>query len=123
MSVLSQSQPEDLLHRLRRVLSLLHLDCECRETLDGALDRFSGLESRRQLKTALAQARRHRDWISAQLGFLADLDDITEQESDDSVFEEMAMLFDEISTAATRAAKAIRVASTGESGVVAFPVE
>lgn len=112
MPVLSPSQPEDLFHRLRRVLSLLHLDCECRETLDGVLDRFSSLELRRQLKTALGHARGQRDWISAQLDFLADLDEITEQEADDSVFEEMAMLFDEIRVAATSAAKAIRQAVT-----------
>ncbi len=115
MPVHSPSQPEDLFHRLRRILSSLHLDCECRETLDGALDRFSSLESRRQLKCALAQARRQRDWISAQVGFLDDLNDISEHEADESVFEEMAMLFDEISAAAMSAAKSIRGAAAVES--------
>lgn len=111
MPVHLPSQSEDLFHRLRRILSSLHLDCECRERLDGALDRFSSLESRRQLKSALGQARRQRDWILAQLEFLADLDDITECEADESVFEEMAMLFDEVSAAARSAAKAIRRAA------------
>lgn len=109
MPVLSlTTPPEDLFHRLRRILSSLHMRCECRETLDGVLDRFSDLERKRELRRALADARRRRDWIAAQLSFLADLDDITEHETDESVFEEMAMLFDEISAAATDAAKAIR---------------
>ncbi|CAN1724869.1 conserved protein of unknown function [Hyphomicrobium sp. 1Nfss2.1] len=115
MRARSTNQPGDLLNRLRRILSSLHLDCECRETLDGALDRFSNFESRRELRDALAQGRRQRDWIYAQLGFLADLDDITEFEADESVFEEMAMLFDEVGAAARGAAKSIRQAATAKA--------
>lgn len=114
MPVLFQTtRPEDLFHRLRRILSSLHMRCECREALDGVLDRFSDLEHKRELRGALVEARRRRDWIAAQLGFLSDLDDISEHETDDSVFEEMAMLFDEIGAAATSAAKAIRAAASG----------
>jgi hypothetical protein len=92
----------DLVSRLRRDLSMVEIDCACRTTLDSALNRFSALEHRRRLLAALADARRHRDWIAAQLGFLAELDDITECESDSTVFEEMALLFDEIAAAAAR---------------------
>jgi hypothetical protein len=99
---------KDVVNRLRRILSSVQLDCECRATLDVALDRFSSIEGRRQLRSALAEARRQREWIAAQLDFLADLDEITEQEADDSVYGEMAGIFDEIAAAAERAASVLR---------------
>jgi hypothetical protein len=99
-------KPLDLVHRLRRVLTSVQLDCQCRTMLDGALDRFSKLESREGLHSA----RRQRDWISGQLSYLADLDEISELESDHTVFEELARLFDEIGLAAAEAARAIREA-------------
>ena len=99
---------DDYISRLRRDLSRIEIDGASRTTLDGALTRLSALEQRRRLSAALADARRHRDWIAAQLAFLAELDDITERESDTTVFEEMAVLFDEILAAAAAAALAIR---------------
>jgi hypothetical protein len=101
----------DLVSRLRRDLSAIEIDCACRTTLDSALDRFSAHEQRRRLHRGLDDARRHRDWIAAQLAFLAELDEITERESDGTVFEEMALLFDEIGAAAGAAALAIREAA------------
>jgi hypothetical protein len=99
---------DDFISRLRRDLSAVEIDRASRTTLDGALSRFSALERRRRLRAALADARRQRDWIAAQLAFLAELDDITECESDNTVFEEMALLFAEIAAAARAAALAIR---------------
>ncbi len=102
------TQATDLVSRLQRVLLAVDLDCSCRTRLDGALNRFSSLEYRRQIRKALAAAREHKDQIIARLAFLAELDEITESESDQTVFEEMALLFDEISIAAAEAAVAIR---------------
>jgi hypothetical protein len=102
----------DLVSRLRRDLSTIEIDRACRTTLDSALNRFSAIEDRRRLHAALADARRHRDWIADQLVFLAELDDITERETDRTVFEEMALLFDEIVAAAGAAALAIREGTT-----------
>ena len=98
--------------RLRRLLSAVDLDCECRATLHGALDRFTALEYRRQMRRALAEARENKDQIIARLAFLAEIDEITEHELDRTVFAEVAALFDEIGTAAVDAAKAIRAASS-----------
>jgi len=106
------SHPEQVFHRLRRVLSSLYQHCECGEKINGALDRFEDLEQMRALRAALEEARRQRDWIGAQLSFLSDLDDINEHEADQTVFEEMAMLFDEVTEAAARAAKIIRTAAS-----------
>jgi len=110
------SHPEHVFHRLRRVLSSLYQHCDCREKISGALDRFEDLEQMRELRAALAEARRQRDWIGAQLSFLAELDDINEHETDKTVFEEMAMLFDEVADAATRAAKMVRTAASDVDG-------
>lgn len=64
----------DLVSRLRREPPTIEIDRAGRTTLDSALNRFSALEPPRRLRTALADARRHRDWIAAQLAFLAELD-------------------------------------------------
>ncbi len=100
----------DCADRLRRILSSVHLECACQSTLHGALQRFSDLECRRRLRSALAEARRRREWIAAQLEFLAEIDEITESEPDESVFDEVAALFDEVGTAARSAAQSLREA-------------
>ncbi len=102
------SETNDLVLRLRRVLSGVDLDCQCRVTLEGALNRFTALEYRRHVRKALAGAREQRDQIVARLAFLAEIDELTEQEPDRSVFAEVAMLFDEIGAAASEASMAIR---------------
>ena len=104
----SSSDADDLVSRLRRVLSAVDLNCRCRARLEGALDRFTALEYRRQARKGIADAREHRDQIIARLAFLAEIDELTEQEPDNTVFGEIATLFDEIAAAAAVAAKAIR---------------
>ena len=108
------TQTTDLVSRLRRVLAAVDLDCGCRTTLEGALIRFTSLEYRRQMRKAIATARDQKDQIIARLAFLAELDEITIRESDQTVFEEMALLFDEIGASAAEAAKAIRFASPAQ---------
>ncbi|MCR4265249.1 hypothetical protein [Nitratireductor sp. ZSWI3] len=102
------SNPPDLAVRLRRLLASADLDCRCRTRLDDALDRFTALERRQALRRSLRNARRQRDWIAAQLAALAELDQITEQESDHTVFDEMALLFQEIAAEAVAAAMDLR---------------
>jgi len=98
----------ELIVRLRRVLRPEGLDCACRETLDGALDRFDQLERRREARRRLTDARDHKIRIEALLSFLTDLDTLTEAETDRSVFEEMALLFVEITRSADAAVSALR---------------
>ena len=112
------SRRTDVASRLRRVLSSVDLDCRCRTELDEALDRFSALESRHQLRNGLREARHRRDWIVAQLSFLAEIDEITDRESDPTVFIEMALLFDEIASQAVEAARLLRdTAASSTDGV------
>ena len=98
----------DLIGRLRRVLQPEGLDCACRETLDGALERFDQLERRREARRRLTDARDHKLRIEALLSFLRDLDTLTETESDRGVFEEMALLLVEIARSAEAGAAALR---------------
>jgi hypothetical protein len=97
-----------LMERLRHVLLFSDLDCRCRDTLASALDRFSTLERRRLSRRGLAQARDHKDRITALLSLLSELDQVTEGEPDRSVFEEMALLFVEIANSAQAGAIALR---------------
>ena len=98
----------ELIVRLRRVLQPEGLDCACRETLDGALDRFDQLERRREARRRLTDARDHKIRIEALLSFLTDLDSLTEAETDRSVFDEMALLLVEIARSAEAGAAALR---------------
>lgn len=98
----------ELIGRLRRVLRPEELNCTCRETLDGALDRFDQLERRREWRRQLATARDHKERISALLVFLSEIDALSEAESDRSVFEELALLFIEIGRSAEAGAAALR---------------
>lgn len=97
-----------LIGRLRRVLRPEDLNCACCETLNGALARFDEQERRRETRRRLAAAREHKERIAAILHFLAELDALTEAESDRTVFEEFALLFVEITRSADAAVSALR---------------
>lgn len=99
---------EELIGRLRHVLLPEELGCQCCERLAGALERFSLLERRRLSRRRLACARDHKERIVALLSFLSELDQVTEAESDRTVFDEMALLFTEIARSAEAAAAALR---------------
>jgi hypothetical protein len=96
-----------LIDRLRVIIERSDLDCACRETFSHALDRFSSLEARRISRSHLIEAREQKQRIVAILDFLQELDQLTEGETDLSVFREIALLFEEISRSALAGARAI----------------
>lgn len=98
----------DVVRRLRATLAQTELDCRCRGILDSAFERFGALESRRLSKRFLTEARDHKERIAALLGLLSELDQVTEAETDVTVFEEMALLFEEIGLSAATGAVAVR---------------
>lgn len=104
----------DVTHRLRNILLRADLDCGCRETLSGALDRFTALEQRRQMRSGIAAARDHKARIVNILQFLSELDEVTDGESDRTVFEEMALLFVDIADCAAAGASALRTISDAD---------
>lgn len=97
--------------RIRTVLAGLDLDCTCRERLDAALSAFVALEEKRGARQALMEARHQRETIVALLGLLSEIDEIGFTEPDTSVFEEIALLFEDIGRAAQCGAAAIRTAA------------
>jgi hypothetical protein len=94
-----------VLTRVRAVVGALDLDCRCRGKLDAALERFETLEIRRQLRGAILDARHQAERIAALLELVGELDTVTMDETDLSVFEEIALLFEDIKVAAARGAE------------------
>ena len=96
--------------RVRRIISRLGLECECQSKLDGALHRFEMLESLRQRRDFILDARHQAERISALLDFARELDELTTDELDLSVYEEIALLFISMEVAAAQGAGAMRAA-------------
>ncbi len=102
------SETLDLITRFKAVLTRADLDCRCRDLLGNALERFSDLEEKRLSRRSLTMARDHKERIAAIMTLLSELNQITENERDRTVFVEMALLFDEIEHSAGIAAAALR---------------
>lgn len=101
----SDAKSSDLLARIRTVMGTLDLDCRCRGKIDAALGRFEALETRRQLRGLILDARHQADRIAALLELVGELDTVSMDETDLSVFEEIAFLFEDIKKAAARGAE------------------
>jgi hypothetical protein len=97
-----------VVHRVRGIVASLDLDCECRAKLDGALQRFESLEDRRQLRRLILDGRHQVERIAALLDLARELDEITADEPDLSVFEEIALLFEGMREAASLGANGMR---------------
>ena len=105
---------DDLANRLTAVLSGVDLDCACRERLIEALSSFNAMERMRQRRARLNDARNQVAGILSLLDLLGELDSVGFQESDRSVFEEIAHLFDNVAQAARRGAADMRDLAAGE---------
>lgn len=97
-----------VVRRLATVLQGVDLDCECRARLDQALARFEALENRRTAREHLANARRQRERIEAVFFFLRDIDALASTEQDHGLYEEVALLFEDIAKAASEGARSMR---------------
>ncbi|HEY0330652.1 MAG TPA: hypothetical protein VGC77_16335 [Rhodopseudomonas sp.] len=98
----------ELVERMRIVIQGTNMDGHCREMLSSAFDRFLSMEARRLSKRLLTRVRGQRERIAAIVTLLSELDHLNENESDRSVFAEMALLFDEISLTAVAGSAALR---------------
>ncbi len=103
-----------LMHRLQAVLAHTDLDCECKETVRNAIDRFASYEQRRLTRRCMAIARDHKERIVSILSLLQELNQVTDIEPDRTVFTEMALLFDDIATSAESAAENLRTVTETE---------
>lgn len=100
--------PERLVTRIRSLIATAALDCDCRQKVGDALQRFVDQEQQRIDRRHLQEARQHRTAITALLELLADLEDVSWSEGDRSVFHELAHLFDDVAEQARRGAEALR---------------
>ncbi|TPJ27268.1 hypothetical protein [Mesorhizobium sp. B2-7-2] len=94
--------------RLAGLIDEAGLDCRCRSKLDETLSRFARLEIGPAARGHLTNARRQRAHIETILLFLQDLDEIGEAERDISVYQDFALLFDDIAAIAMDGALSMR---------------
>lgn len=97
-----------LVARIRMLIATAALDCDCRQKVGDALQRFVDQEQQRIDRRHLLEARQHRTAITALLELLVELEDVSWSESDRSVFHELAHLFDDVAARAHRGAEALR---------------
>lgn len=107
---------ETVVERLRRGIAGAGLDCGCREAANAMLDRFGIEEDRVRRAGGLADARKMRDAIVLALQLLEELDELTPDEPDRTVFRDLAGLFGDIADfAAFGASAALRASGQGNA--------
>lgn len=94
--------------RVANLIDTIAPDCGCRGRLTDALHNFAELERRRRARRHLADARGQRDAIVSLIDLLRELDEFYAGEGDRTVYEEAAMLFDDIAAAAIKGARDLR---------------
>lgn len=100
---------EALVGRIRSIIGSVALDCDCRQRVNDALGRFVEMEQQRETRRHLLSSRQHRAAIAALVDLLAELEEISWQEADRSVFAEFASLFDDIAHHARLGAEELRL--------------
>lgn len=102
-------------NRVANLINTIAPDCGCRGRLTAALHNFADLERRRRALRHLDNARSQRDAIVSIVELLRELDEFYAGEGDKAVYEETAMLFDDIAAVAVMGARSLRrLASTLE---------
>lgn len=100
-----------LTRRIRNLISTVALDCDCRQRVNDALQRFAAQEQHRHDRQCLMDARQQRASIAALVDLLGELEDVTWQEGDRSVFAELAHIFDDIARMAAQGSAAMQMIS------------
>jgi hypothetical protein len=111
--------PDSFVEEVKASLAGIALDCRCRQTVEETLDRISLARQWHQRTAALREARERRNSIACLLDLLAELDELTEAEPDQSAFDEAAALFEDIAAAASTGADAARRARSLSSAAPA----
>ena len=94
--------------RVANLINTIAPDCGCRGRLTTALHNFADLERRRRALRHLANARSQRDAIVSLLELLRELDEFYADDGDRAVYEETAMLFEDIATAAVAGGRSLK---------------
>lgn len=96
-------------HRIRTVIMSTAIDCDCRDRVESALQRFETLEHLRDQKRLVEDARHQRRTIAAILELLREIDELSFQDMDEGVLSEAALLFEDIAAAANAASRSLRL--------------
>lgn len=107
----SQEGAGQIGRRIRNLIATVALDCDCRQRVNDALQRFVEQEQDRQDRRHLTDARQHRASIAALLDLLGELEEVSWHEGDRSVFAELAHIFDDIGRLAGQGSAAMRMIS------------
>lgn len=103
-----------LTQRIRNLIGTVALDCDCRQRVNDALQRFVAQEQNRHDRRCLLDARQQRAAIAALVDLLGELEDVTWQEGDRSVFGELGLIFDDIARMAALGSSAMhQISRTG----------
>lgn len=100
---------EAFVQRIRGLITNVALDCDCRQRVNDALERFAVMEQHRTDRRHLLSSRQHRAAIAALVELLAELEEVGWQETDRSVFAELALLFEDIARHAMAGAEDLRL--------------
>ena len=114
VTVTKEESAEQLTQRIRNLISTVALDCDCRQRVNDALLRFVSQEQSRHDRRCLMDARQQRASIAALVELLGELEEVSWQEGDRSVFGELAHIFDDIARMATLGSVAMRLISQNE---------
>ncbi len=106
--------PDTLIGQIRRGLAEAPLDCGSHHIADAVLDRIHADEELTHRVGGLADARRMRDAILMVVALLGEIDDLTIDEPDRTVFVELADLFRDIADFAEFGTASVRRAAGQE---------
>ena len=111
-SIPASEDAKHLTQRIRNLIGTVALDCDCRQRVNDALLRFGEQEKSRHARRCLLDARQHRASIAALVELLGELEDVSWQEGDRSVFSELAHIFDDIARRAALGSAAMQLISS-----------
>ena len=115
-SSVAEENAGQLTRRIRNLIGTVALDCDCRQRVNDALERFVTQEQDRLDRRHLLDARQQRASIAALVELLAELEEVSWREGDRTVFGELAHIFDDIARMAAQGSAAIRLISQDREG-------
>jgi hypothetical protein len=116
IAVEADENAAQLTQRIRNLIGTVALDCDCRQRVNDALQRFITQEQSRHDRRCLLDARQQRASIAALVDLLGELEDVSWQEGDRTVFAELAHIFDDIARMAALGSAAMQMISHEEAG-------
>lgn len=115
-SSVAEENAGQLTRRIRNLIGTVALDCDCRQRVNDALERFVTQEQDRLDRRHLLDARQQRASIAALVELLAELEEVSWREGDRTVFGELAHIFDDIARMAAQGSAAMRLISQDREG-------